>query len=305
MTKTVVEQEWLAHEITPTGVEIRYGVVPKRMYQIRKGPKGRWKEVPSVTTVLDELKADGLVWWGQRVGIEGTLTLFGMGALRPARAEVGGDVLTVLAHESEGGLKVAGVQQVEDLLKAHRLSCNHVRDQAGDRGQNVHDAFEAWANDPTLIPDPSLFPDTEAGYVAGLRKFIEESKAIPLASEVQVGSAKSGYAGRYDIRFSLAEPVELVVHHTPVRGEKRELFEPGVYLGDLKTSKRAYPKHALQLAAYEAASLECGYEPTRERGVIQVDAEGKYRFVRCKATDKDFLSVLRLWRTMQRSKEWI
>jgi len=303
VTKAVEqEQEWLAHEVTRSGIEVRYGVKPKRVYQIRKGPKGRWKTIPSVTTVLDELKSDGLVYWAMRVGIEGVLTLFGKGLVKAA----GYNGVSVLAcADPSGQLVVAGVPQIEELLKREKLTVNSVRDAAGDRGQNVHDAFEAWSRDQSLLPDPSLFPAREAGYVAGLRKFIEESKAVPLAAEVQVGSAKHGFAGRYDIRLELPEDVELVVHHTPVRGEKRELFQAGVYLGDLKTSKRAYAKHALQLAAYEAASIECGYAPTLGRGVIQVDNEGNYRFVRCNATDKDFLSVLRLWRTMQDSKEWL
>ena len=303
MTKTAEqEQEWLAHEVTRSGIEVRYGVKPKRVYQIRKGPKGRWKTIPSVTTVLDELKAEGLVWWGQRVGIEGVLTLFGKGLVRAA----GHNGVSVLAcADPSGALVVAGVPQIEELLKREKLTVNSVRDAAGDRGQNVHDAFETWSNDPSLLPDPSMFPPSEAGYVAGLRKFIEESKAIPLAAEVQVGSAKHGFAGRYDIRLQLPEDVELVVHHTPVRGEKRELFQAGIWLCDLKTSRRAYAKHALQLAAYEAASIECGYEPTLGRCVIQVDSEGNYRFVRCNATEKDFISVLRLWRTLQNSKEWL
>lgn len=301
----VAEQEWLSEVTSPSGIQIRYGVKPKRVYQIRKGPKGRWKRVPSVTTVLDEMKSDGLIYWGQGVGIQGVLTLVGMGLLQQATSFQGQAVLACPNPEIPGGLLVAGQQQVEDLFKQHRLTVNHTRDAAGDRGQNVHDAFETWAKDPTLLPDPSLFPAQEAGYVAGLLKFITESKAVPLAAEVQVGSAKHGFAGRYDIRLQLPEDVELVVHHTPVRGEQRELFSKGIWLADLKTSKRAYAKHSLQLAAYEAASIECGYEPTLGRGVIQVSAEGAYRFVRCNATIKDYLSVLRLWRTMQSSKEWL
>jgi hypothetical protein len=291
-----VDQEWLAEEQTPSGIQIRYGVKPKRMYQIRKGPKGRWKTVPSVTTVLDVLNKPGLPIWGQRVGIQGVLTLWNQEELRAAQSEQG---MVLACASPEGGLVVADVPRVEALMKAAKLTTTYVRDAAGDRGQNVHDAFEAWAKEGTL-PNPDLFPSHEQGYVAGLLAFVTESKAEPIASEVMVGSAKHGFAGRYDVRLRIPEPVELVVHHTPVRGAKREMFERGVHLSDLKTSKGVYLSHSLQLEAYEQASVECGYGPTDLRGVINVDAEGNYKYVRSTATFADYRAVLGVWKSFDR-----
>lgn len=303
MTKVLVEQEWLAHSICPSGVEIRYGVKPKRVYQIRKGPKGRWKEVPSVTTVLDVLNKAALPWWGMKVGIEGVLALVSDGHLQAAMTESGVrlacmelDLTFPTAPRDQ--LVVADEPRITDLLKEHKLTVNHVRDAAGDRGQNVHDAFEAWAKEGTM-PNPDLFPEHEQGYVAGLRKFIQESGAVAVANEVMVGSVKHGYAGRYDVDIEYPKDVEIVVHHTPVRGEKRELLAAGIYTDDLKTSKGIYDSHFKQLAAYAEARIECGYAPTSGQGVIHVDANGNYKRVPSPALFKHFKSTLAEYKAQQ------
>lgn len=289
-----MEQEWLAHDVTPSGVEIRYGVKPKRCYQVRKTARSKWIDVPSVTTVLDCLSKGGLTVWGQRVGIQGVLSLFADGLIQAAQTAEG----VRLACSDPAGLVVADVPRVEALMKAAKLTVSHVRDAAGDRGQNVHDAFEAWAEEG-IQPDPSLFPEHEQGYVEGLRKFIQESGAVAVANEVMVGSVKHGYAGRYDVDIQYPEDVEIVVHHTPVRGAKRELLKAGIYTDDLKTSANVYSSHFKQLAAYAEARIECGYPPTSGQGVIHVDANGNYKRVTSPATFKHFKTTLAEWKAQQ------
>jgi hypothetical protein len=298
VTKTLVKPEPLHVETTPRGIEVAYFVEPRRKYEIRRAG-GRWKEVPSVTTVLGVLDKPALPWWGMRVGVQGVLTLFSMGLLK-AYCEHG--LAPVLACRSSDIDIVAGVPQIEDLLKRAKLTVNHVKDAAGDRGRGVHDAFELWAKEGHL-PDPAMFPPAEQGYVQGLRRFIEESGAKAVAAEVQVGSVKHGYAGRYDIRIEYPNDVDLVVHHTPKRGEQRATLAAGVYLDDLKTSKDVYASHFLQLEAYEEASVECGYGPTEGRGVIHVDAEGNYKRVPSYATFADFRAVLGVWKAQERMKK--
>lgn len=299
-------------EVTPSGIEIAYWSLKEpcnrktRWYEIRKNAKSQWREVPSVTTILDVLAKSALTWWGQSVGVQGVLTLFSTGLLVPARLATGASVLACAAPTGPGqsGLVVAGVEQAVELLKTAKLTTNDVRDSAGRRGQSVHDAFEAWAKHG-LLPDPDIYPEAERGYVQGLRRFIEESGGRAVANEVMIGSAKHGYAGRFDVHIEYPEDVEIIVHHTPVRGEKRAPLEAGTYLDDLKTSKSPYPSHALQLEAYELAAIECGYEPTKGRGVIHVDSEGNYKRVPCNATAKDFIQILRTHKTMSKSKEWL
>jgi hypothetical protein len=303
MTRAREPQEWSAEVQTPSGIEIRYGTKPRRVYEIRKGPKSKWRQVPSVTTVLDVLASEALPWWGMGVGAEGVVTLFNIGLLVPAKLANGASVLACAGPTGEGrsGLVVAGKEQLIDLLKKTNLTINDVRDAGGKRGQSVHDAFEAWAKQG-LMPEPDLYPESERGYVHGLRRFIEESGAEAVANEVMVGSAKYGYAGRYDVDLRYPEDVEIVTHRTPVKGEQRSLLEAGVYRDDLKTSKTVLDKHFKQLEAYEQAAVECGYEPTKGRGVIHVDFEGNYKRVPSPAVFADFKVTLAEWKQQQALK---
>lgn len=310
--KTIAEPVQFT-SITPSGIEILYQASPKRLYRVRNpirlpessGAGGdihpldesEWIEVPSVTTVLDVLDNPALPWWGMKTGVAGSLELHRDGILREVQFN-GRRVLAVPgpAGLGEAGLVVAGVDQVVEQLTKSKLTVNHVRDKARDRGLSVHDAFEVWTNDGS-VPDPAMFPPEEAGYVQALVAFLEDAEPIALDAEVMVGSVVHGFAGRYDVRLRLTEARKLVVHRTPVRGAQYAVFEPGDYLGDLKTSKDVYPKkHFRQLEAYEGASIECGYEPTIGRFVIHVNSEGEYKIGRSKGTFDQFLKTLAVWR---------
>jgi hypothetical protein len=86
----------------------------------------------------------------------------------------------------------------------------------------------------------------------------------------------------------------------PKRANKVEELPGGRYLLDLKTSSGVYQSHALQLAAYEGASVECGYEPTDYRAVIHVTKTGEYELVVTSATLEDFLAVRKTYEVLQR-----
>lgn len=279
-------------EVTPSGIEVYYQSQPKRLYRIRPhafdDPESpwEWREVPSVTTVLGVLEKKALPWWGQRIGVEGVLSL----------------AQSLLLDTEKLALLRLDSATIVDLLTDKKLTVNHVRDKAGDRGQAVHDAFEAWARTGRK-PDPSIYPDEERGYVEGLLAFLADVPTIePLACEVLVASVEHGYAGRYDIRFRTSEPHDVVVHRTPKKGATYRRLAPGTYLGDLKTSKGIYASHARQLEAYEQASIESGYEPTEARGILKVSADGTYEFVRSWATFDDFRCVLAVWQSDQEMK---
>jgi len=308
-------------ELTPSGIAVYYQSQPKRLYRIFKGGEHRddllesaqseedsflWREIPSVTTVLGVLDKPALPWWGQKVGVEGVLALYESGHLYGS----GSPETTFLCHDWNR----ATVDSVVALLTERKLTVNHVRDKAGDRGQSVHDAFEAWAR-TGLKPDASIYPDEERGYVEGLLAFLADVPSIePIAAEVLVASAEHGFAGRYDIRFRTWEPHFVRVGQKKTRkGVQRgmpskiepdmRLLAPGLYLGDLKTSKGIYASHARQLEAYEQASVESGYEPTEARGILHVAADGTYEFVRSWATFEDFRVVLAVYQSDQAMKE--
>jgi hypothetical protein len=86
------------------------------------------------------------------------------------------------------------------ILVEEKLTVNHMRDKAGDRGVAVHDAFEELGEDGHLAR-PTHYPEEEQGYVSGLWSFLNDVCPEPLAAEVMVGSVEHGFAGRYDIRL--------------------------------------------------------------------------------------------------------
>lgn len=282
--------------LTPSGIECWYSWEPRRHYKVRFKPTERetalseWVEVPSVTSVLNVLdKSGALSWWSMRVGIGAVIELDKRKILPTA---VGDYTLPDL----------------ERLVVDNKLSINHQTASAATRGVNVHSAFERWADDQSYRPVVDAYPETEQGYIRGLVAFLDDLGEVEdVESEVMVGSIVHGFAGRYDLRFTSTPAFDektVVTKVYPKRDPKRSVLPTGKFLVDLKTSKGIYPTHALQLAAYEMASVECGYGPTDHRAVVHVTANGKYELVLTHASPEDFLSVLGAHQTMQAAKGW-
>ena len=206
--------------------------------------------VPSVTQILDVLHKPALVWWGMQIGVQGCLVLM------------------------ERGYEFDDDNTAEDVVKLlteHKLTVNHIRDQAATRGQSVHSALEAFARERT-IPSLIAFPEEDRGYVMALARWLLDVKPEFLATEVMVGSAEHGYAGRYDLRVRLRYGREGIV--------------------DLKTSKKVWHQSQMpQLAAYEEAAVECGGEPTDFQAVLRLDKDGSYELEESCATIEDFIAV--------------
>lgn len=273
-------------DTTPSGIEVKYTPPPKRQYEIKCPGEEEWRAIPSVTQVLGVLEKKGLPWWGMKVGVEGCVELAERGLLRRNQ------------NATRGKRGFPDTDAIVALLTEHKLTVNHVRDKAGDRGQAVHDALENWARHGHM-PDPSIYPEEQEGYVRGLVAFLRDvPSAEPTSAEVLVASSEYGYAGRYDLRIRTSKEHEVVVRRTATKVRKRALL-PGLLLADLKTSKGIYGSHSRQLEAYEQASVESGYEPTDGRGILKVSPDGTYEFVRSWATFEDFRVVLDVWNSEQ------
>lgn len=264
---------------TPAGIQVYYQAGPKRLYRIRQNSDSKWVDIEaSISQVCDILEKGGLPWWGMKVGVAGVLQLLEDGVLRPdGRHElvIGSDTEPVWQKATVDLLCGNRDLGIKGLLTQHRLTVNHVLGQAGDRGKSVHDALENWA-EKAIVPQPAVYTAEEQGYVAGLVDFLTDSGVEPLAAEVMVGSVKHKIAGRFDLRARIPNGAEVVVKTFPKAKPIRAKVKGGDYLLDLKTSKDVYDTHYLQLEAYEAASLECGYDPTLYRGVIHVTGDGRY-----------------------------
>lgn len=310
MAKT---KEAVAHhvvEATCGRIEIAYEASPRRHYKARApitddpGVKEMtdWVEVPSVTTVLDVLSKDGLPWWGMKIGIEGVLKQYGVGGfITPTITPDGG--AGALAVWNGTSYETATVENVVSLLTRQKLTVNHVRDQAGSRGNSVHDALQGWIEEG-VMPSPDLYPPEEQGYVIALCAFLNDvGEVTARRAEVMVASVEHGFAGRYDFEGNL-KGANLVVKRASPTGkvpEVRKEFK-GLSLLDLKTSKGVYASHKLQLEGYEIARREGGLKPTVNRLVIQVSDDGTYAVTESNAEADDFLNVLAAYYSIAKIK---
>jgi hypothetical protein len=290
----------VTRDVTPSGIIVEYESQPKRLYRVGTdngfGQEIHMAEVPSVTTVLDVLRKDGLAWWGQGKGIQGVLDLFKLGVLTTA-VDWDGEFEHIIDKADD---MVANETSIVQLLKEHKLTVNHRLDQASDRGVNVHDALESWARTGRL-PNAREFPPEEKGYVEGLLKFIEDVDPTPIRCEVMVGSVEHKFAGRFDLVMGVYGTNEYTARCYPKRTDKRQRFNGNspIILADLKTSKGVYMSHQLQLAAYELASVEGGYPATDAQAVIHVTADGKYELVFSTATAEQFLAVRSVYAALE------
>lgn len=208
-------------------------------------------------------------WWGYKLGVEAAL-----------HAESALDLDAAYA-----------------AAKATGITPNRRRDNAANRGTNVHDALEFLAQDDRM-PSLDEFPEEERGHVQALLRWYLDWRPIFTATEIVVGCPRHRFAGRYDVRARLS-------------GAKLHEQFPEVewpdgmvdVLLDLKTSKGVYPEsHFVQLAGYELASVSMGFPATAAQFVLHTRPDGSYRLVRSTAGPDDFLAYLAAYRAVERVK---
>lgn len=217
---------------------------------------------PGVTTILGVLEKPALPWWGMTIGVKGALEL--------------------LDIYSYGYLLDLEWPEVVQLLTKHRLTVNHVKDAAGDRGNIAHDACQTWAQTGAW-PNPADIPPEAAGYVQAAAGFIVEMEPEPVAEEVMVWT--EDYAGTFDLLAWI---------------------DGDLWLIDYKTSKRVYATHDLQLAAYEYARRKMGLRPADGMAVVHLESgvpfDVERHFVPSLATADDFLAILSAYKATERLK---
>lgn len=236
---------------------VEFTEVPKRKYTIDG------QAVPSVTQILGVLDKPGLPWWGMQIGVQGVIEL--------AKRH---DNPNIIGPETDPDKVVA-------WLTSEKLTVNHQRDNAAKRGTGVHDALEQYCA-TGAIPSLSDFPVEERGFVQALCKFLIDHEPQPERTEVIVGSREHQFAGRYDLRCTIA-------------GRNGIL--------DLKTGKRLYNTVHLQASAYELADTEMGAEPCEVCWALRASADGSYELVETRATTEDFLAVKHAYDALARLKD--
>ena len=303
MTATT-ETPPVTRRTVPAGYTIEFFTKPYRHYTIDG------VEVISVTTALECLDKPALPWWGMTVGVNGLHVLLGMGVVVPTEAEGGRKCLAYINRETNRWEEATpevligdSSKGIKGLLTQHQLTTNHVKSSAADRGQAAHDALEAWGVTGEL-PNPKDYSFEEEPYVRAVRDFLTDFPFEVEEQEVVVGSKEHGFAGRFDMRGKLLVDRKVVTKVYPKAKPKHVLMQAGRYLLDLKTSKDVYETHFLQLEAYEGASIECGYEPTDFRAVLQVGKDGRYQLRVVKDTTlEDYVQIVKTDSVMRRVKE--
>jgi hypothetical protein len=149
------------------------------------------------------------------------------------------------------------------------------RTAAANLGTQVHLAFAALAAGDEV--DPFDFPDEAAGFIGGLRKFIDTHGPEFLDSERKTFSVHHQYAGTLDahVRFTKGK----------FKGRTARI--------DLKTGRYYPDSHNPQLEAYELAEVERGQDPTDFRAVLKVTPTGRYRLIESTDTAEDWLVLKR------------
>lgn len=160
-----------------------------------------------------------------------------------------------------GGKRFPSVTTVLQLLANPGLEAwkrvtpdwEEVGSQAANLGSGIHKAIEMYLNEqPHVIEDATQRKCFDA-FVCWKNQYAFEK----IETELKVKSEK-GYAGTFDLECKL---------------------DGMLYIIDLKTSKRIYPDHLLQLAAYRSAYAEMTKKDIQGMGVLRLDKQtGLYEF---------------------------
>ena len=226
---------WLKQDGTPRKKDHRaYFVIPA-------GEPRQWKHrTQSVTTITDQiLNKSGLPPWSEKQGIRGTLEAIRRGLLT---ADTPDD---------------AAVQ----IVRGNHLGAEAARDDAADRGINIHRLLEEYMLFGT-VPNPADHPEPHRPFLRGLVRWIIHKDPRAEAVELLIADPEEGYAGRLDL---LAQ--------VKVNGKWRLL------LIDLKTQEKGaiFESAHIQVQLYRRAEERYGEHKIEGALIVVVDGFGGFR----------------------------
>lgn len=192
-------------------------------------------EVTSVTTICDRiLPKPGLPPWSEAAGIRGAVE-----AMRRGLIDIYAD--------DEDAVR---------LVRGEHLGADAARDQAADRGLDVHALLEAFMLTGSA-PNPVDHPESHRPFIRGLVRWLLWAKPEPVAVELLVCDPLRGYAGRLDLLAMIDGRLTLV---------------------DLKTQERGsiYESAHVQTRLYWAAEARCGEHEIETARVVVVNGTGGF-----------------------------
>ena len=204
--------------------------------------------------------------------VPGVTTIIGNGLPKPALINWAGNVTAEYAVDHWDDLAEKSVSEKLKTLKGARFAD---RDQAANRGTQVHDLAEKLAHGEEIE-----VPDELAGHVESYVRFLDEWEVDPVLIEVPVFNRRHRYGGTLDL------VARIKGHDEPL-------------LLDIKTNRSGpFGEVALQLAAYRYAEFYVDRDLTEHPmpevkgcGVVWVRGDG-YDVVPVTAGEGQFRSFL-------------
>jgi hypothetical protein len=158
------------------------------------------KQVVSVTTMCDSiLPKDGLPPWSEAAGIRGGIEAVRLGLVTPDTDPV----------------------EAVAIVRRHKLAADAARDEAADRGLNVHAILERFML-TGRPPNPADHPEPHRPFIRGLVRWLLWADPEPVAVELLVADPERGYAGRLDLLANINGKLTLVDLKTQERGQIHE-----------------------------------------------------------------------------------
>lgn len=227
---------------------------------------GRLTGVSTVTGPFD-WDADGLIGWGARLENEGVAQLVARDLAawdEAGRPDDMGQALTWLANG----------ESITQALRDNKLTWRDVRDQAANRGTNVHKHALNALSEGREVSFGEL-TDEERGYAQGVTGFWLDHEPEVIAAEAVVADLDAGVAGRFDLLCRIGGELVML---------------------DAKTSGYLSPKFVVQVSGYAKLAAACGYGDATAGAVLQVTAEGTYNLIRFDLAPEAFDRALAVYR---------
>lgn len=167
-------------------------------------------------------------------------------------------------------------------LEREGLTYEQKREERGDQGTDVHlHALNALARGER-VPAYKQLSDEARGYARGVSQFWMDHWPEPLEAEQVVINKSLGVAGRYDLRAEIDGKIVLL---------------------DVKTGGYISLAAHVQIAGYAFCAKSCGFGPSDEVMILQVNADGEYTLIPVRATEQDFICAVEAYRRGKRIKK--
>jgi hypothetical protein len=256
-----------------------------RDVEMRRGEYGGKGRLTGVTTVVApyDWRPDNLMRWAAKSNGAGVAMLAAEALCCETLEEMRASLRWLETPES-----------IWQALEDARATYEDLREEAGEKGTNVHKhaLHELALGRP--VPAYSEMTEQEKGFAGGIVAFFLDHDPETLQAEQVIADHDLGIAGRFDLRCIPRSRCE------DRRCPCRQLMPGEIVLVDAKTSGYISLKAHAQLAGYEHGACVSGIGDSSAQWVLQVFEDGSYRLIPARATAEDFTVAVDLYRRAAR-----